>query len=461
MTETTSSTPSATPAGGPAIAATPNHHSGFPVGAIAGIIVAVIIIALAVGGFFLRKKIRGYFQRRKQDKKDRKEKGDRKELAADPPHPRGLQEFDAVDAETGREKMGAVEATYPLGMESPPLEMGGSPIAYEGYYHPKGDHGDRKELASAEPLPRSELSSPEPISRQQSPNLIPTQRSELSTPDLQRAEMASPFDSVRSSPHYDPSSALSSPRWPRPPLGSRRSGLDRVSTTTSSDESGLNTLPIQRNGSQHSAFSKDGTPLRPAHIRRDSDESGFTQETLTGRTPRPRSLRQDSIESGFTNDTLTRRPSQHQRINSDDSIVSNVSDPLLSPLPHSSFHPPRDSTMDPHPEEEIDQDSDLPLVDTSEPRTAQVARRGSGNLIQQMSPPASPGKSSIPRKEVATPSSTHGHRRQESSVGGGPPSAFQSPQVGGQGFHSHSRMRSSSSASGSRFEEHLTDEVKK
>ena len=459
MTETTSSTPSATSAGGPAIVATPNHHSGFPVGAIAGIVVAVIIIVLAVGGFLLRKKIAGYFRRKKLAKMERKEKGDRKELAADPPPPRGRQEFDAVDAETGREKMGALEAAYPVGMESPPLEMGSS---FEGYYHPKVDHGDRKELASPEPHPRSELSSPEPISRQQSPNLIPTQHSELSTPDPQCAEMASPFDSVRPSPHYDPNSALSSPRWTRPPLGGRRSGLDRVSTTTSSGESGM--LPIQRHGSQHSAFSKDGTPLRPAHIRRDSDDSGFTQETLTGQTPRPRSLRQDSTESGFTVDTLTRRPSQHQRINSDDSNVSNVSDPLLSPrpLPHPSFHPTRDSaTMDPHPEEEIDQDSDSPLVGTSEPQTAQVARRGSGNLITQMSPPASPGKSSIPRKEVASPSSVHGHRRQESSVGGGPPSAFQSPQVGGQGFHSHSRMRSSSSASGSKFEEHLTDEVKK
>lgn len=390
---------------------------------------------------------------------ERKEKGDRKELAADPPHPRGLQEFDAVDAETGREKTGAVEATYPMGMESPPLEMGGS---FEGYYHPKVDHGDRKELASAEPFPRSELSSPEPISRQQSPNLIPTQHSELPTPDPQCAEIASPLDSVHPSPYYDPNSALSSPRLPRPSLGSRRSAVDRVLSTTS-DESGFNMLPIQRHGSQNSAFSKDMTPLRQAYNRRNSDDSGLTQETMTGRTPRPRSLRQDSTESGFTVDTLTRRPSQHQRINSNDSNVSNVSDPLLSPKPlrQPSFHPRDSTTMDPHLEEEIDPDSDSPLVGTSEPQTAQVARRGSGNLITQMSPPASPGKSSIPRKEVASPFSAHGHRRQESSVGGGPPSAFQSPQVGGQGFHSHSRMRSSSSASGSKFEEHLTDEVKK
>lgn len=441
----------------------PNHHSGFPVGAIAGIVVAVALIALAIGGWFLKKNLY-----------KRKLKREAMELGADAPLPRDRHEVEGDPAaEVSDEKRGFETNEYPhTGMESPPLEMGDDRVTFEGFYGPsKNQHGAATELAT-EPIPRSELSSPEPNSGRASPNLLQA-RSELSTPDPQCAEMASPFYSTHShpSPPAEFPSALSSPRslQARPSL--RRSVHGRLHSTTS-DESGFITLPlqgIQRSGSQNSGFSKDGTPLRPAHIRKDSDaSSGFTNDTIPAPNHRPsHPRRKDSAESGFTADTIPARPS-HNRVDSNDS--STVSDALLSPspflTPHHYDQPPTPAagTISPRvdeAEEDLDQDSDSPLVGTSDvvPAIAQLGRRGSANLINQLSPPGSPSRSttSIPRKEVpssTSPTPTPATTTTTTTTTTGPPSAYSHLSTGNAG----TRVRSSSS--GSRFEEDFREELK-
>ncbi|KAL8789039.1 MAG: hypothetical protein Q9195_007005 [Heterodermia aff. obscurata] len=446
------SSPSPTSTNTPAIVNAPSHHSGFPVGAIAGIVVAVALIALAIGGWFLRKNL-----------KKRKQRGHAAELGADAPLPKGRHEVEGDPAAEGSNEKRAVETNdYPVhtGMDSPPLEMGDDRVTFEGYYEPTKDHGAPMELGT-EPIPRSELSSPEPRSGRASPTLLQA-RSELSTPDPQCAEMASPFYSTHShpSPPAEFPSALSSPRslQTRPSL--RRSVHGRLHSTTS-DESGFTTLPlqgVQRSGSQNSAFSKDGTPLRPAHIRKDSDDSAFTQDTIPA-TPHSHRLtghqrRQDSIES---TDTIPAHRPSHSRVDSNDS--STVSEALLSPSPFTMHHQPASTRVDEAAEEDLDQDSDSPLVGTSDavPAIAQLGRRGSANLINQLSPPSSPSRStmSIPRKEVgASPTPTAAHRRQESSSSAqqAPPSAYSHLSTGA------GRVRSSSS--GSRFEEDFREEAK-
>ena len=403
----------------------------------------VVLILLGIGGWFFRK----HLQKRK------KQQPDSAELGADAPYPKHHKEVDATHAEESYDRKEAVEtnAYSVMGMESPRLEMGDDRVTFEGYYS-KG-HGTPMELPATGPIPepinRSELSSPEPVSRQASPTPY-----ELSTADPPCAEMASPLNSPMATPPLEPPSALSSPRYSRPGLGSRRTGNDRLSSSTS-DASGFNILHIQRMSSprsNNSGFSKDATPLRPERIRKESDDSGFTQETTTGRPPI--SMRNDSTESGFTLDTLpARRPSQG-RLNSDD---SNVSDALMSPkqLP---YHPHHLGSHDPEPmatplEEEIDQDSDSPLVGSTEPQIAQLGQRRSANLISQKSSSSSPSKSSIPRNEVASLPPSRGHRRQE--LMGGPPSALSSPYLGSSGFTGTVR----SSSIGSRFGEDFGKEV--
>ena len=457
----TSSTPSSSPTStsGPAVVNTSSHHSGVSVGAIAGIIVAVVLIALAIGGYFVWK--------RQKRRKQGHHANDAKELAADAPLPKGRHEVEGTPAADGLYEKRAVETTdYPVhtGMESPPLEMGDDRVTFEGYYEPDKSHGDAMELAT-ELSPRSELVSPEPPSGRASPTLLQN-RSELSTPDPQCAEMASPFYSAnsQSSPPIDFHSALSSPRslQGRPSL--RRSVHERLPSATS-DESGFTALPlqnVQRIGSQNSGFSKDGTALRPAHIRKDSDDSGFTQDTIPAQGLSQR--RKDSAESGFTNNTIPARRPNHGRVDSNDSTVS---DALMSPSPFNMHEP---ATLRPRvdeEEEELDQDSDSPLVPITDgvPATAQLGRRGSANLINQLSPPLSPNRSttSIPRKEVASPTPppppppSAAHRRQESSSSAhqAPPSAYSHLSTGSAG----GRVRSSSSASGSRFEEDFRDEL--
>ena len=458
MTESsTSASPSSTTtsASDPAIAQTSNHHSGFPVGAIAGIVVAVALIALAIGGYFLRKNLN-----------KRKQRRDAAELGTDAPLPKDRQEVEGTPAAQDLYEKRVVETNdYPVhtGMESPPLEMGGDRVTFEDYYGPTKTHGSAMELAT-EPIPRSELSSPEPLSGRATPTLLQA-RSELSTPDPTCAEMASPFYSAHShpSPPVEVPSALSSPRslQKRPSL--RHSQHGRLPSTTS-DESGFVTLPIQgvqgvqRTGSQNS-FSRDGTALRPVHIRKDSDDSAFTQDTVHAHRLSQR--RKNSAESGLTNDTIHARRPSHSRVDSNDSTVS---DALLSPSPFNMHEPAAMAPRVEEAEEELDQDSDSPLVgrDDVVPAIAQLGRRGSANLITQLSPPSSPSRSttSIPRKEVASPTpppTTAVHRRQESTSGAqqAPPSAYSHLSAGSAG----GRVRSSSSASGSRFEEDFREEL--
>lgn len=425
-----SSTETPTPTGDPAIVKTVNQSSGFPVGAIAGIVVALVLIVLACGGFW-------YYKKRKHTERDESE------LPTNAPYPQNIAEVDGniPDSYYGGKKEAVEASAYsiPTGMESPRMEMGDDLVYFEGSQTitelPAGDTIHR------EPIPRSELSSPEPISRQASPT--PDDIAELSSRDPHwcLTEMDTPAQSPPASPPLETYSALSSPQFPRPPMGSRRPAPHRFSSTAS-DESGFIIMPIQRHDSQRSGFSKDGTPIRPPHGRKDSDDSGFTQDTMLTRRP-GQFARKDSTESGVTLDAIHGRRPTFQRMNTSDS------DPLMSPkvLPSHPFSSRESAAMDTRMEEEMDSDTEVHAA-----TSAELVRRGSAQLITQMSPPASPSKKSIPRKEVASPSHSYSHARQDS---GGPPSAFSSPRLESSSLTG--RVRSSSS--GSRFEERFTDDV--
>ena len=435
-----SSTETPTPTSGPAIVKTVNKTS-FPVGAIAGIVVALVLI-LACGGLLYYKK--GW--KRKDTRPDtpelEAEKPEGTELAADAPYPKFHREVeDNPDSYYGKKE--AVEtsaSSIPPGMDTPRLESGDVRVYVEG--------SQTITELPGEAVPRSELSSPEPpelISRQASPT--PNDIAELSNSNPSDypwfyPEMATSAHSPHISPPSEETySALSSPRIPpRPQMGSRRPASQRLSSTAS-DESGL--LPIQLQETQRSGnFSKDGTPNRPPHGRKDSDESGFTQDTFLTRRPSQFAQRKDSTESGVTLDNIPGGKQSFHKMNTSDS------DPLMSPkaLPSHPFTS-RESTMETRMEEDIDSDPEV--------GAAELVRRGSAQLINQMSPPASPSKKSIPRKEVASPSSqSHPYplSRQDSS---GPPSAFSSPRLESSGFTGHMR----SSSRGSRFSERFTDDV--
>ena len=367
-------------------------------------------------------------------KKRRDTNSDESELAADAPYPKHHKEVPGDEPDSYYGKKEAVEASaYSVrtGMESPRMEMGDDRVYFEGSQTitelPAGDS------IPQEPYLRSELTSPEPVSRQASPTPDVAELYNSRDPHWNLPEMATPPHSAPNAPPLEPYSALSSPR---PALGNRRPASHRFSSTAS-DDSGF--MFIQRHDSQRSGFSKDGTPLRPPHGRKDSEESGFTQETLL--TQRPSQFaRKDSTESGVTFDTNPgHKPSLH-RMNTSDS------DPLMSPkvLPSHPFSSGESATMETRLEEEMDSDAEV--------HAAELVRAGSAQLINQPSPPASPSKKSIARKEVAAPPISYSHSRQDS---GGPPSAFSSPRSESSSFEP--RMRSSSR--GSRFSERFTDEV--
>lgn len=375
-----SSTETPTAPGGPAIVKTVNKSSGFPVGAIAGIVVALVVVVFAVGGWFLYK----YLKKRKQNRPITPE------LASDVPYqyPKDRQEVEGNSSGSFSGKKEAIGANeYSVHeMESPPMEMGDNRVYFEGSYNSFG-HGCPSELPTDIP-PRSELSSPEPVSRQASPT------PELSSRDPQcfLSEMASPTLSAQNTPPLEPVSALSSPRWSRPGLGSRRPAHHRLSSDVS-DESGLTTLPIQRMGSQNSAFSKDGAPPHPPHNRKDSNDSGVTQDTVP--ICRPSQLHKDSTESGFSLDAHPRQRPGFHRMDSTDS------DPLKSPkqIYHQLMSHRDSTTMRTRMEEETDSDPEI--------HAAELVQRGSAQLINQSSPPSSPSKQPYPRKEVASAPSMH------------------------------------------------------
>ena len=272
-TSTTGSNPSNPTSSSTTITKTPHKtSSGVGTGAIAGIAIAIVLIASLIGAFFLRKMLR-----RRRGKKLAESHGD----SGDGPDMLDIQKrYSSEDPEVEYKKSAMVTVmTTEVPMTPPgPPEMDTNAMEYFG---PKRAPSQRIELPGS-PVNRSELSSPAPRSGASSPD--PNQlRSELSTPEpmYSNPELPTPDPS-----HELPSPALSNPSFGAPSNGDRSSALHSP-------------LPIQRptsgrfdSSESDAGFTRDGMPTRPfPHRRGGSDESGIS---LASSRPSNLHLRMDS-----------------------------------------------------------------------------------------------------------------------------------------------------------------------
>jgi len=330
----TASSISSSNSGSSTFTQTTDHSShGFPVGAIAGIVVAVILIAFVSGFFAARHCMRT--RKRKNSMVYNSE-----ELPADPRYPHDKAEADgsrSLDDIPDKKLPYVTTYSVPgspgfeLGGSSsymPPMELPGSPPPPSPLPH---SPPSRSEAPSPEPYFRlAEMPSPEPSAHE----LWSTR--EGITPEMPSPELRSTIMTT-TTPSPDLPSALSSPGpvWSRPRMF-RRSAVDRLSTSSSSS--------------------------RPMHDRQDSNDS------VSAYTPvHPSHLRQDSND-GDSLITLDRRASQ--RSDSDPSVSPVVQRP---PYHRMSSH---GETADTFETRLGESSSSTPLVG----RRSSARRRESGGL---------------------------------------------------------------------------------
>jgi len=236
---------------------------GIGTGAIAGIAIAIVLIASLCGAFFVFRSLK----RRRNSKKAKFE-----ELEGEPKFIPDIDQDSkhdySHDLETAKKPMAAATVTAVDSPMTPPLSEvdGGYFAAINGKERyssniielpgSPGSHLNRSEMGSPEP---PELESPEPEAL----------RSELSTPEPRLAwELPSP-DPSHEMPVSPGISSVSSSQ-PSPPLiDNRCSGLNSPQQ-----------LPIQRptsdrfdSSESEAGWTRDGMPHRPFHRRYNSSES--------------------------------------------------------------------------------------------------------------------------------------------------------------------------------------------
>lgn len=273
--------------GGSTFTQTTNNSShGFPIGAIAGIVVAVILIAF-VSGFFTAKHYRR--TRRRQNSTIHNSE----ELHADPRYPHDKAEADGSSSLHGKQDQKFPSDTVCSVAESPACELDAS----SSYMPPM-------EMAHSPP-PRSEVPSPDPYYFLAEMSSEPSAHELWSTRECMTSEMPSPPLPSTTSPATTPPPAYhSGPSSPSPvsqrPGMSRSSAFDRFSTSSS-----ISPRMPDRQGSDQSVSTC--TPINPSHLRQYSND-GDSFNTLDYRV----SQRSDS--DPFIS-PVAQRPSYH-RMNS-------------------------------------------------------------------------------------------------------------------------------------------------
>lgn len=298
--------------------------------AIAGIAIALVVLALLAGGIILN------CHRRKR--KARRERRDKAELPSDPPLPRHARELDG----TGRPdpQKGVPDVTVE---EKDQAQMDQTEVRLMDQGN-TGSHGPMVELPSPDPfrpeLPsqdsyRFELPSPEPFLRSELSTPEPIARSELSTPepgwpgsseleDGTIGEPSPPLDGVPS-PVSSPSSLRSRNRGREPPFRK----------DSSESEAGW-----PRTGS----IRRSRPSLRHSRMVSSESESSFHPDRVPSRSSRPTHVRMDSSESesgGVRANFGSLRP-LHQRLDSTGSVTTMETRLALN-SPAASFFPPRPS----------------------------------------------------------------------------------------------------------------------
>lgn len=279
--------------GGSTFTQTTNNSShGFPVGAIAGIVVAVILIAF-VSGFFTAKHYRRTHKRKNSMIHNLEE------LPADPRYPHDKAEADGSSSlDDIPDKKLPYVTTYSV-PGSPGFELGGS-TSYMPPMELPGSPPPGSPLPHSPPS-RSEAPSPDPhFGLAEMPSLEPSAHELWATSEGMTSEMPSP--ELRSTTLStstlppDPHSALSSPSpiSRRPSIGVRQSATDRFSTSSS------NSRPMH--GRQDSNDSVSAyTPVHPSHLRQDSND-GDSLITLD------RTVSQRSDSNPFISPVVQRPP---------------------------------------------------------------------------------------------------------------------------------------------------------
>jgi len=280
---------------------------GIGTGAIAGIAIAIVLIASLCGAFFVFRSLR----RRRNDKKAASE-----ELEGEPKFipdiDQAFKQGFSQDPETAKKPVATAFITAVDSPMTPPLfEADGgyfSAMNEKGQYSHNimelpgspGSPPNRSEIGSPEP---PELESPEPEAF----------RSELSTPEPRLAwELPSP-DPSHEMPASPAISSVSSSQTP-PLIDNRRSALDSPRR-----------LPIQRptsdrfdSSESEAGWTRDGMPPRPFYRRYDSSES------LQSRPRHSRMNRSDSDSFIYSN--------RIDESTDSEAIISSVAEVVMSPV---------------------------------------------------------------------------------------------------------------------------------
>ena len=316
------------------IKTTTNGSHGIGTGAIAGIAIAIVLIATLCGSFFIFRSLRRKRQSQKAALTLVDEPKAISDLESDPKH--GFSDEPEVKKNTTTT---VTVAEVPM---TPPLSEADGNEFFAPFGERRRPQSRIMELP-AEPVDRSEMPSPSPEDL----------RSELSTPE--------PKWNYPELPSPDPSQELSSPGLsttdsdrPSPDLEQRRSpSLEiRRSALTSPEPR----LPIQRpvsirvdSSESEAGWSRDNMPIGPFHRRYQSDDSDAPSVST-----RPRHSRMGSSDSDVfihsnridESSAESESPTSYTRPSMPHAESSESESAISSPSMSSSASRPRNVRMD-------------------------------------------------------------------------------------------------------------------
>ncbi|KAK4691133.1 hypothetical protein P7C71_g5803, partial [Lecanoromycetidae sp. Uapishka_2] len=312
-TGTTSSNPTAS--GAPIVKTTNNNAHGIGTGAIAGIAIAIVLIASLIGAFFIRKHIQKHKRIPKAHELEADKPEDTQEMSIEYATKKDFSSSDGPEAKNRNTLVEVKE--IPVTPAAPLSEMDAEMHGFFGddvekrpiHQELPGSPVNRSEMSSPEPLPRHELPSPDPDMQRL--------RSELSTPEPMylNSELPTPDPS-----HELPSPGISSTTSSLSPglVDSRRSGLNSPEPR----------LPIQRPQSHQFDSSESEAGLTfdrrvNFHRRYHSDDSDFpTLQSIA----RPSIIRHETSDSESDFIHVNNRHAE----TSDPDLISPISRPTLT-----------------------------------------------------------------------------------------------------------------------------------
>lgn len=341
----TSPTPTSVPSG--VVTKSSKSHS-LSTGAIVGIAIAIVLVALIVGGVLL------FFNLKKRRERNKKSS---LELDANPPPPRDRAELSAEEERlSGSTIVKLINVDEAAHKDPDSTDQQDVPLM-------------KKETAELE-VPKPELPSPDPNAKHEMPTSDPPPRSELSTPE---PTWPAPKPMPSQEPRAEISSAETAKKFTEDPLPStdnsqaqtlstestraaNQAGSQRrpthVRVDSSESESGWNKMPVPvrtRPSVGHSRVVSSESESGWVHHRMDSSDSeisNYPANVTTDRSPQHRPST-DSIPISpeqVPHSAASSRPA-HRRFNSNDS--ADTLETRLEMFPGSPYFPPRQGQNQP------------------------------------------------------------------------------------------------------------------